>query len=71
MYTSLSQMLIFPVKSQGGRTPSPSSVASYDDIPVDVGPAFRSGVARVKVYSFDECSNFSQVFRTRELRMSG
>ena len=68
---SFSQMLTSPVKSQGGRTPSPSSVASGDDIPVDVGPALRSGAARVKVYSFDECSNFSQVFRTRELQMSG
>jgi hypothetical protein len=56
MYTSfLSQMLTFrPVKSQGGRTPSPSSVASYDEIPVDVGAALRSGAARVEVYSFND-----------------
>lgn len=46
------------VKGQGGRTPSPSSFASYDDIPVVVGSASRSGVARVKVYSFDDVLTF-------------
>lgn len=43
-----------PVKIQGGHTPSPTSVASFDDIPVDVGSASRSGAARVKVYFFDD-----------------
>jgi hypothetical protein len=46
------------VKSQGGRTPSPSSVASNDEIPVDVGAALNSGAARVKVYFNDVLTSF-------------